>query len=267
MPGRNLVVTGLPRSGTTLLAALMDSCASSVCLSEPSLPCASTGVTCADYAARLHDDFQVFRARIAAGEAVADLRSATGERVTNYLSSADRSDDRTMIAEQVAAVRSGMSPDFTLAVKQNGPFLAALHEIVATGAYQCVGLVRHPRDVLRSWFNSTVFPIGSGRLPAAEKRWPEFAAITQGAMTLPEKMAHIYETLVERLVTSRLFALLRYEEVIRDPGATMRRLDLVDGELGLVARRGDGGATTPDCERALVVLASLRGAAVQVYRW
>lgn len=39
---RNLVVTGMPRGGTTLLAALIDSSASAYCLSEPNWPVAAS---------------------------------------------------------------------------------------------------------------------------------------------------------------------------------------------------------------------------------
>ena len=266
MVARNLIITGMPRGGTTLLAALIDSSPGVLCLSEPKLPKAKAGLSNSTFVEGLVVDFEDFRTRVARGDTVQDRRKPHGERLTNYLSPADASGNRAQIWQWSVFRRPDLPGDFTLGVKQNGHFLGALEELSRNDYFECVGLIRHPRDTFASWV-STPFTVNAGRLPNAEKRRQLMADIGRSdALSVPERMAHIYEAIVRRLALTPVSALLRYEDIVNDPSSLFRMLRLEAGDVALVAPQ-PAPVENAVVASALDALAICGDVAKQLYSW
>jgi hypothetical protein len=214
----DLIITGIPRSGTTLAAAIVDQSRDAFCLSEPDshVELMQAAKDADDFVARLRRDFDATRQALLAGKAVPDKRASDGTPVTDYFP--DTTAGRREAAFTVRDVsRTGLSPDFVLGVKHNALYAAVLPQIVATGRFRVVALVRDPVAVLRSW-QSLDLPISQGRLPAAERFWPEMAALTHSDMVLGEKQIRIYDLLCRRFADlSPRIEIIHYEALVANP--------------------------------------------------
>jgi len=219
----DLLVTGLPRSGTTLLTALLDDPPRGVALGEPKWQAQWRRRNPPDpeaFAAYLAEDFARLRAALLRGEAVEDRASPDGRPLTNYLSGG------TSAYELRSRREAGLSPGFRLAMKWPALYTAVLPALVANGAFRIVALLRHPLATLRSW-NATDFPIARGRLPVGEPFWPELAALCGSDRPLAEKQARIWELFAARyLACGDRITLLRYEDLVAEPAAVAARLGL-----------------------------------------
>jgi hypothetical protein len=222
---RNLIVTGIPRGGTTLAAALIDSCHNAICLSEPNhhVELLEHAPTAGDFAAALSRDFTRLRQSLMAGGGVLDRRTTGGKPVTNYFAAADDPSRRTTTYDLQWRLGADLSDGFLLAAKHNALFASALEEIAAQPAFAVLAIVRHPADVIASW-NSLRLPISEGRLPAAEKFWPEMRELSASSLPLFEKQVLIFETMCERFrrLSDRI-DVLRFEDMV----ATPERLEAV----------------------------------------
>jgi hypothetical protein len=217
---RYLIVTGIPRSGTTLTAALIDDLEDTVCLSEPTWQdmWARETEDADAYVQRLLEDFARVRRDLLDGNGVIDRRRPDGTPVSDYFR------DGAGSCELVDFRRSGLPENFLLGMKHNAHYSCVLPQIVAQPAFDVVAIVRHPLDVIRSW-QSVDIPIRQGRLPAAETLWPEMADVARQTDDVLLRQVLIYERFCERFVALRgKLALLRYEDIVRDPDIIARTL-------------------------------------------
>lgn len=219
----DVIVTGIPRSGTTLTCALIDSLGDSVCLSEPpwqedwprQMPDARS------YVDRLCGDFVETRKILLAGGSVEDRRHIDGSAITDYHTSATGRESRDVCAA-VSFSRQGLSADFLLGMKHNAHFSCVLDDLVECGRFRIVAVVRHPLAVIRSW-RALDLPISRGRLPAGERFWPELAAITASTNDVLLRQVRIYELFCARYARlADRITLLRYENIVADPGLVAR---------------------------------------------
>ena len=216
---RNLVLTGIPRSGTTLLTALVDTLENSVALSEPGWQfdwlAGRKRVDPQWFAGALAEDFTHTRERLLQGLPVSDRRDADGAALTNYHRGAYVTH---------ALRRDGLTADFTLGMKHVGPYMGALPQIVAHGAFSVIAMVRHPVETIASWKDVPI-PAGMGKMPGAAAQWPELAALSRATMPLLEKQVRLYDMLCERLLELQgRITLFTYEQLVADPRIISRLL-------------------------------------------
>jgi hypothetical protein len=217
--GRNLILTGLPRSGTTLVCALIDSLRDAVCLSEPDWQDAWPREMNdrPAYAERIRQDFARVREVLLGGGEVSDRRAANGSAVTNYFPLASDGSRQPAYALQPFR-RSGLSADFLLGMKQNAHYSCILDELARHEDFTIVAIVRHPLATIGSWRSAARLPIGHGRLPAAERFWPEIAHQAASTPDILLRQVGIYRLFCERYraLGSRIH-LLRYEDIVDKP--------------------------------------------------
>ena len=215
MPPRLILLTGLPRSGTTLCCHLLNQAANTVALFEPmdvfSLPAGDTHAAVAAVAD--------FAGRARAG-LLADRRAASfhagGEIPDNP--AGETVDERRTWRVSHGEVRfdKPLDPDFTLAIKHNAAFTALLPELSSLAP--CYGVLRNPLAVLASW-NSLSLPVSSGRVPAGERLDPGLAAALDVEPDRLERQCRVLEWFFARfrdaLPASRV---LRYEMLVDGHG-------------------------------------------------
>jgi hypothetical protein len=216
---RNVILTGIPRSGTTLVCALLDSLRDAVCLSEPDWQDEWPRITddASAYAQRVRADFTRVRRQLLEGGEVADRRAEDGSAVTNYF---PRAADGTRASAYALRpfVRPGLSADFLLGMKHNAHYTCALEQFIGHEDFTVIAIVRHPLAAIRSWRSAAHLPIGAGRLPAAERLWPEIAALASQTDDVLLRQAHIYRLFCERyLALGDRIHLARYEDIIANP--------------------------------------------------
>ena len=89
-----LLVVGIPRSGTTLFSALVDSLENSLCMSEPKelfIAEDAPAESRAAYVDSVVTALAEYRARVLAGDSILDRRNPDGSPTTNYVKRANRS--------------------------------------------------------------------------------------------------------------------------------------------------------------------------------
>jgi hypothetical protein len=213
-----LLLTGIPRSGTTLAAALLDQMDDTVCLSEPAdhVELKEHACDATAFAAALHDKLAETKRRLLSGLPVYDRRGEGGIRVTNYFDRPEPDGIRRSTYEERPIARADLSPDLMLCAKHNALYAAALPALIASGAFRVIAMVRDPVAVLTSW-RSLNLPVSQGRLPAAMKFWPEMAQITEADEPLLTKQIRIYDLLCRRTHAVRnQVAVLSYETLVAD---------------------------------------------------
>ncbi len=214
---RNVIVTGIPRSGTTLASALIDSLPDTVCLNEPGWQTARVANTPAEFAQWLTGDFAQIRKKLLAGEPVQDRRAAGGKAVTNYYATNETTRQMENTFDLVPFTRPGLSADFTLAIKHNGPYLAVLGPLIDTAAFTIVAIVRSPVEVLASWRRLSL-PISRGAMPNATPYWPRMAQIVAEDCDLLVKQVKMYDLMCRRIYNLREHIhVLPYEMLIKKP--------------------------------------------------
>ena len=220
----DLLITGLPRAGTTLVTAMVDSLVQSVALSEPDavVECARATRDGGRFALEVLEFHRQTRSALLAGDPVLDIRDSHGRLVTDYIS---RNASATTVDKPLQAVdRPELASDFLLASKHNALYTAVLERLAALG-FRVLAVVREPLDLLRSW-QEVPFPIARGRLPGAERYWPEIAQIAARKDSARIRQVMILEAFVSRYRQfEQLVSLVRYESLVADPGLVGRMLD------------------------------------------
>jgi hypothetical protein len=195
---RNVLITAIPRSGSSLFVNLVNQIPNCVALNEIS------------YTPMLFRLFRTLRKKIERGEPVINKYSADGQLATNTIIQDTHLEERTMNVQ---------NNDFLIAHKLTTIYLNRLEELVRSN-WRIWVLVRHPLYALSSW-----------------KRCPAHFTITQLNPPHPS-LAHIefssddidirrveawnhYARRIHNLRNS--LEIVRYEDLISDVNATMRR--------------------------------------------
>lgn len=215
----DLLLTGVPRGGTTLACQLLQGCHDTVALFEPidvsRLPAdRDTAVSevlafMVDARAQLHRN------------ATAPSKQVDGAVPDNPFSSTIANGRRALLASPgMIRVQPPPARGFTLVVKHNAAFTALLPEL--SSRLRVLALVRHPLSVLASW-NSVDLPVSHGRLPAGERFDPALARALEPQADLLTRQLLVLDwfySRFERILPAS--SILRYEEVVESQGAVLR---------------------------------------------
>lgn len=219
MAGRDLALTGVPRSGTTLCCHLFGQARGTVALFEPmevtALPRSrrealdAIGAFYAGSRASLQADGSAWSQQVGGrvpDNPFASRRGADGQR-------------RREAVRGRIRLAAPPAPGFTLAIKHNAAFSALLPELAER--FETCAIVRNPLAVLASW-HSVDLPVSHGRLPAGEHFDPE---LTRRLDAEPERVARqllILDWLFERYARCLPEArVLAYEEVVASGGVAL----------------------------------------------
>lgn len=224
MTGIDLLLTGIPRSGTTLSAAMIDSLEDSICLSEPVWQNKRWAKVASreQFAGLLLRDFQSVRAALGEGKAVLDRRNPDGSPVTNYFARRKGRVGRAFSLLHLA--KPNLTEQFLLAMKHNEGYLAILPELTANSEMPIIAVVRHPVPTILSWRSlagnaaqQQILPVSSGRVPALERHWPELAELVARCPELDERQVRLYDLFCARILQFKeRIQIVRYEEIVRD---------------------------------------------------
>lgn len=218
-PTPKLLITGIPRAGTTLTTAIVDRHRDAVAISEPGWqgPWSREIPDRGAYVERLVEDFERVRLDILAGGSVPDRRDQHGRLYTNYYR--DLAGPHPGRARETRDYsRPGLSPQFLLAMKHNAHYSCVLPDIVRETDFKVLAVVRHPVPTLLSW-RSLDLPVSRGHMPAAEPFWPEIAALRCQSDDLLRIQAGIYELFCRRYqAMQEQIHIVKYENLVADPG-------------------------------------------------
>jgi len=217
----DIVLTGIPRGGTTLACRLLGEAADTLALFEP-MPVASLPADPVAAAAAVARYFNAVRERALREGRVPSKHRAGRVPDNPYGERTSGQQSRPWLVEQGdIAVDKPLSAAFRLVIKHNAAFTALLPQLGER--FALVGIVRNPLAVLASW-HSVDLPVSHGRLPAGEGLDPSLAQALAAQPDCLRRQILILDWFFARLQRwVPPSCLLRYEDVVADGGACLLR--------------------------------------------
>ncbi len=228
MPARNLILTGVPRGGTTLCCHLLNRAPDTIALFEPipvdALP---IGTAAVDF---LRAYFQSTRQGLQRSGQAPSYRSADGRIPDNPAADRPGQPRRWQVEHGMVQFDAPASQDFTLAIKHNASFTALLPQLHAQ--FETLAIVRHPLAVLASW-SSLELAVSAGRAPAGERQDAALVQALDRQADAPGRQIVLLDWFFQRylqyLPAQRV---LRYEDLVESQGRILyRALDLPDSSM------------------------------------
>lgn len=225
-PSHTILLTGLPRAGTTLCCHILNAYPNVLALHEPLTPSdfdPALGRTAA--VAQIADFAQQTRAS-AQRDGVVISRQKDGKVPENPVAqSMGEGGLRPMdVSLGQIRVRDQLQDEhFTLVIKHNALFTALLPEL--NNSLPVYGIVRNPLAVLASW-NQVDLPVNQGHIPAGEMFDPVLKEQLAQINDRLQRQLHILEWFCRRYADHLAGRILRYEDFVIDPNSVGDRLQL-----------------------------------------
>src|SRR3954466_7676532 len=211
---RNVLITGTPRSGTTLLCSLLNKLPDTVALHEPmnvwEFPNCPDAPAIADVIERFCQDTR--KSLLEKGVAVS---KHVGGLIPDNVAAdqVNRSGTRLRHTEHgPVVVDKPLSKNFDLAIKHPVAFSALLETLVQR--FECFAIIRNPLATLASWNSLAWLNVGKGHAPIGEKLDPEFRRKLADEPDVIERQLLILEWFYDRF---RHFlpdkAMIKYEDL------------------------------------------------------
>lgn len=223
---RNLALTGVPRSGTTLCCQLLGQARDTVALFEP-MDVAALPRERGPALAAIEAFYAASRASLDM-DGTAWSQQVQGRVPDNPFASQPGADGQRRREAERGRIRidAPLRPGFNLLIKHNAAFTALLPELA--GRLETCAIVRNPLAVLASW-HSVDLPVSHGRLPAGEHFDPELRQRLEREDDRIGRQLLILDWLFDRydryVPPSRV---LSYEEVVASGGAVLAQAFAVE---------------------------------------
>jgi hypothetical protein len=219
MTMRNVLITGTPRSGTTLLCSLLNKLPDTVALHEPmnvwEFPDCPDATAIADVIERFCNETR--KSLLEKGVAVS---KHVGGLIPDNVAAdqVNRSGTRLRHTEHgPVRIEKPLSEEFALAIKHPVAFTALLGTL--SKRFECVAIVRNPLSMLASWNSLAWLNVRNGHAPIGEKLDPQLQQDLANESDVFERQMHILEWFYKRF---REFlpesAILKYEDLIESRG-------------------------------------------------
>jgi hypothetical protein len=213
------LITGLPRSGTSLINFLLNQCENTVSLAEPPMPILINAAGLSHHQIRdgIADFYRATR------ESILRDGTALSWNIGGKFTDNDYSHDRLAPAIRPIRSQSGtvkiekpLERDFILCTKHPAPFTAVLDVLCGQGT--CFALIRNPLAVLASWNSVDVLAGRLGRLPAAEGLDVELSRKLEQIPAVAARQLYLLDWFFDKY--RRVLSadqILRYEDIVADP--------------------------------------------------
>lgn len=226
MNSRDIILTGIPRSGTTLCCHLLNRLPGVVALHEPMNVEAFGGLSSRSEVLDHVESFFRSSRRSILERKLALSKHSKGRVPDNHFS--DERDDsgerRWVDAFETGEIpiQKPLDPGFRLILKHPMAFAALLPEIGER--FPVFAVVRNPLAVLHSW-NDVPLPVTQGRVPAAERLDQELRRRLDDEPDVLERQTILLQWMFDRFeAVEAQGAILRYEDLIASLGAAVERI-------------------------------------------
>ena len=218
----NVILTGVPRSGTTLTCHLLNKLSNTVALHEPMkvdvFPRLGNGDAICDTIDRFCK--QTRRSIIIRKTAI--TRHIDGVVPDNpcgdqFSNSGLRA---LLVSKGKISIKKELTPDFVLVIKHPAAFTAILESLIKH--FPCYAVIRNPLSVLASW-NSVEMAVANGHSHIAERLDVQLAQALERIDEKIERQIYLLSWFYEKYhkVLPRE-SILRYEDIIFSEGKTLK---------------------------------------------
>lgn len=209
--GRNVILTGIPRSGTTLCCKILLEVENQIALNEP--------IAAHHFKSKLtpekvvENSFVTYRKQLLKNQAV-PVRTKAG-KITDNAYSTDNKTRKKVLERTLVKFDKNLNSDFTLILKHCAEFTLILDKLVKN--YECFAIVRNPLSVLASWHSVDV-PVSKGRVSKSEILNSDFHFQLEKIKTLKDKQIFILNWYFSQYSTLKSTNIIKYEHVISTQG-------------------------------------------------
>ena len=220
MAQRNVILSGIPRGGTTLTCYLANTLADCVALNEPLDASRPLGEDVDENLEIIARFFEAQRHLILT-ERRANCRSQDRAPITNVL--LDKIDKDSGLRSGVVntddmVIDKKLDLNFILAAKHPVAFPPMLGALAKT--YPCVITIRNPLAVILSWQNIHM-NISNGRAPKAEKMQPKLAALLDTISDVHERQIELMSWFFGQFKLVPETSILKYEDLVAQQAAQL----------------------------------------------
>ena len=213
------LLTGIPRSGTTLCCRLLNSVNNVIALHEPIDPQQLSNNETIDVVSEITTSLFDLLSRIEKG---LPIPHGNAENLILDNPIAESTTANHSQVRELKAVRGYLSlekpnSDFMLVVKQNAMFTALARQL--TTSFPLIAIVRNPVPVLASWMTVDL-PVNRGRIPAGEKFDPKLGKLIEQEPSIISRQLLIYNWFCKKFVDAGI-PILRYEDIINSGGKAL----------------------------------------------
>jgi hypothetical protein len=212
------LITGLPRSGTTLAVSMLDQQPDCIALSEP-LPLGTMPTDQNLFADSVVAHANDIRQRVIR-DGIVRSKTVNGRNTGNYVLERDRGEGLRSSAASLTEIHidKPITSEFRLFIKHPAAFSAVVGPL--TARLPLFACVRSPLAVLASW-QTVDMPINRGRIPAAERLSPELARQLDGIPDVLSRQVYLMRWFLEAYLALPPERILRFESVLHDPQVAM----------------------------------------------
>lgn len=213
------LLTGIPRSGTTLCCHLLNEHSDTVALHEPIDPGLFT--TDQSFAVGKISDFahQSRKTLLERGEAMS--KQQFGKIPENPVARMPDGQRRETVTLGDIRVAENLSSSFCLVIKHNALFTALIGQLAKE--FELYVLIRNPLAVLASW-QSVDLPVARGTIPMGERFDPSLSRELDVADSLLEKQLKILSWFFQRYRGHDRSRILSYESLIDSNGEVLKTI-------------------------------------------
>ena len=212
----NIILTGPPRSGTTLACFLLNKLDNTLALHEPmklkmfgSRPEALTNID------RFFDEMR----RMALEDQMVISRVKKGRVPDNPFGKRLFWKRRSQVKRSKIKVDKTLGEDFVLIMKHNGHFTFLLDEL--RDRYPCYAIIRNPLSTIASW-NSIKAPVSKGNLKVLKGLSTEIYRELESEKDLIKRQILLADYLFKSLKGLNKNHIIKYEEMISSKGRVLQ---------------------------------------------
>ncbi len=216
--GNNIILTGPPRSGTTLACSLLNQLPDTAALHEPmNLKMFPNPIAAIS---QVQQFFSQMRSSIL--ETGTALSKVKGEGVPENPFADDQNARRKSVVQKgILKFDKPFSPDFQLIIKQNGHFTYLLPGL--TTFFDVYAILRHPVATILSW-NTIQAPVAEGNLRVLENLDPELYDNLQSIPDLLERQVQLLVTMYDRFTCLEANQIIYYENLVSSGGGALQSI-------------------------------------------
>lgn len=213
---KKYLLTGIPRSGTTLSCKILNSLDDVIALHEPISPnkLASSTSSCA--IREIITEIDAIERKLIAGEAF-EHGDATSLLLDNPIENTINNGLRRLSVKRGELQLPPQPSNLNLVVKQNALFASIIDE--AINYFHVVSVIRNPVDVFLSWMNVDL-PINRGRIPGGEKFCKTLKDKLDNENDITRRQVYIYNWFLNQF---RQYAskIVKYEDIVDTNGQAL----------------------------------------------
>ena len=209
------LISGIPRSGTTLSCSLINKYSGSVALHEPIQPKQITADSREAMISLLERQLDTLWESFQTGNQLDN--GDTSLSVDNPVGSNEQNKLRTVTARRGKVSIGNDKSRTKLFVKQNAMFTALSEEL--SGRYQFTGIVRNPIDVFISWL-AVDLPVNRGQLPAGEMLDGKLHKMLSSESSTFKRQCIIYQWFIDQFESQKI-QVVRYEDILNSQASAL----------------------------------------------